>query len=82
MYHTREASDHKVTHTSLNGGGLYRPVHVETLRSQKLRMLQKGQIREGSQSARASLRNRHHGLSIMGFEDEVEIGNNYAGRSS
>jgi hypothetical protein len=30
MYHTREASDHKVTHTSLNGGGLYQPVHVKT----------------------------------------------------
>ena len=44
MYHTREAFDHKVTHTSLNGGGLYRPVHVKTLRSQKPRMLQKGQI--------------------------------------
>ena len=44
MYHTREASDHKVTHTSLNGGGLYRPVRVKTSRSQKLRMLQKRQI--------------------------------------
>ena len=44
MYHTREASDHKVTHTFLNGGGLYRPVHVKTLRSQKLRMLQNRQI--------------------------------------
>ena len=82
MYHTREASDHKVTHTSLNGGGLYRPVHVETLRSQKLRNVAEGPDREGSQSARASLRNRHHGLPIMGFEDEVEIGNNYANRNS
>jgi len=44
MYHTREASDHKVTHTFLNGGGLCRPVHVKTLRSQKLRMLQNRQI--------------------------------------
>ena len=44
MYHTREAFDHKVTLSSLNGGGLYRPVHVKTLRSQKLRMLRKRQI--------------------------------------
>jgi len=44
MYHTREASDHKVTHTFLNGDGLYRPVRVKTLRSQKLRMLQNRQI--------------------------------------
>ena len=60
----------------------YRPVHVKTLRSQKLRMLQKRQIGKVLNQLALLFGNRHHGLSIMGFEDEVEIGNNYAGRSS
>ena len=81
MYHTREASDHKVTHTSLNGGGLLSAVRVDVTQPEAAHVAE-GPDREGSQSARASLRNRHYGLSIMGFEDEVEIGNNYAGRSS
>ena len=80
MYHTREASDHKVTHTSLNGGGLYRPVHVKTSRSQKLRMLQKRQI--GKVLSRFSSESAPRPFHQGRFEDEVEIGNNYAGRNS
>ena len=82
MYHTREASDHKVTHTSLNVGGLLSASAREDVTQPEAAHVAEGPDREGSQSARASLRNRHYGLSIMGFEDEVEIGNNYAGRSS
>ena len=68
MYHTREASDHKVTHTSLNGGGLYRPVHVKRSRSQKLRMLQKHQIGKvlSRFSSESASRPFHHGVRGRG----------------
>ena len=48
MYHTREASDHKVTHTSLNDGGLYRPVHDEDVTQPEAAHAAEASDREGS----------------------------------
>ena len=81
MYHTREASDHKVTHTFLNGGGLYRPVHVKTLHSQKLRMLQKRQIGKvlSRFSSESASRPFHHGVRGRGGKLGII---NYADRNS
>ena len=48
MYHTRDASDHKVTHTFLNGGGLYRPVHDEDVTQPQAAHAAEASDREGS----------------------------------
>ena len=71
MYHTREASDHKVTHTSLNVGGL-----LSASAREDVTQPEAAHVAEGSDPGRFSISSRfssesaprpfHHGVRGRG----------------